>query len=96
MTPAEAIEAAELTEAETRYRNQVGRLMYEAGRRRPRPRWPLSGPASPQWFAVRISPSSRPGAGDLAAVPISATRARATSPAAAPGGPETEPELEAG
>ena len=33
MTPAEAIEAAELTEAEVRYRNQVGRLMYEAGRR---------------------------------------------------------------
>ena len=32
MTPAEAIEAAELTETETRYRNQVGRLMYEAGR----------------------------------------------------------------
>jgi hypothetical protein len=32
VTPAEAIEAAELTEAETRYRNQVGRLMYEAGR----------------------------------------------------------------
>jgi hypothetical protein len=33
VTPAEAIEAAELTEAETRYRNQVGRLMYEAGHR---------------------------------------------------------------
>jgi hypothetical protein len=33
MTPAEAIEAAELAEAEVRYRNQVGRLMYEAGRR---------------------------------------------------------------
>lgn len=33
MTPAEAIEAAELTEAESRYRNQVGRLMYQAGRR---------------------------------------------------------------
>jgi len=33
MTPAEAIEAAELGEAEIRYRNQVGRLMYEAGRR---------------------------------------------------------------
>lgn len=33
MTPAEAIEAAELIEAESRYRNQVGRLMYEAGRR---------------------------------------------------------------
>jgi len=33
VTPAEAIEAAELGEAEIRYRNQVGRLMYEAGRR---------------------------------------------------------------
>jgi hypothetical protein len=33
VTPAEAIEAAELAEAEIRYRNQVGRLMYEAGRR---------------------------------------------------------------
>jgi hypothetical protein len=33
VTPAEAIEAAELTEAEVRYRNQLGRLMYEAGRR---------------------------------------------------------------
>ena len=33
MTPAEAIEAADLAEAEIRYRNQVGRLMYEAGRR---------------------------------------------------------------
>jgi hypothetical protein len=33
VTPAEAIEGAELAEAESRYRNQVGRLMYEAGRR---------------------------------------------------------------
>jgi hypothetical protein len=33
MTPAEAIEAAELVEAEVRYRNQVGREMYQAGRR---------------------------------------------------------------
>ena len=33
MTPAEAIEAAELAELETRYRLQVGREMYEAGRR---------------------------------------------------------------
>ena len=31
MTPAEAIEAAELTEAEIRYRNQVAREMAEAG-----------------------------------------------------------------
>ncbi|MGH3254823.1 MAG: hypothetical protein ACRDOU_05335 [Streptosporangiaceae bacterium] len=33
MTPAEAIAAAELIEAETRYRWQVGRDMYELGRR---------------------------------------------------------------
>ena len=31
MTPAEAIEAAELAGAETRYRNQLAREMYEAG-----------------------------------------------------------------
>jgi hypothetical protein len=33
MTPAEAIEAAELVEAEEKYRRQLGREMYEAGRR---------------------------------------------------------------
>ena len=32
MTAAEAIEAAELIEAETRYINQLGRLMYQVGR----------------------------------------------------------------
>ena len=32
MTPGEAIEAAELAEAETRYRNQLGREMFAAGR----------------------------------------------------------------
>lgn len=32
MNPREAIEAAELAEHETAYRNQLGRLMYEAGR----------------------------------------------------------------
>ena len=31
MTPQEAIEAAELVEAETAYRNQLGREMYAAG-----------------------------------------------------------------
>ena len=31
MTPQEAIEAAELVEAEAAYRNQLGREMYEAG-----------------------------------------------------------------
>jgi hypothetical protein len=33
MTPREAIEAAELAEAETRYRNQLARELYELGRR---------------------------------------------------------------
>jgi hypothetical protein len=33
MTPADAIEAAELAEAEIRYRNQLAREMYQAGRR---------------------------------------------------------------
>jgi hypothetical protein len=33
MTPREAIEAAELAEAETCYRNQLAREMYEHGRR---------------------------------------------------------------
>jgi len=32
MTPAEALEAAELTEAEIRYRQQVAREMYARGR----------------------------------------------------------------
>ena len=31
MTPREAIEAASLAEAETAYRNQLGREMYQAG-----------------------------------------------------------------
>jgi hypothetical protein len=31
MTPREAIEAADLAEAETGYRNQTGREMYQAG-----------------------------------------------------------------
>jgi hypothetical protein len=32
VTPAEAVEAAELAEAEIRYRNQLAREMYEHGR----------------------------------------------------------------
>jgi hypothetical protein len=46
VTPAEAIEAAELAEAEIRYRNQVGRLMYEAGRR------DAEGEMAAQWSRV--------------------------------------------
>jgi hypothetical protein len=34
VTPAEAIAAAELIEAETRYRNQLAREMYQIGRER--------------------------------------------------------------
>jgi hypothetical protein len=33
MTPAEAIRAAELAEAETRYRNELAREMYQLARR---------------------------------------------------------------
>jgi hypothetical protein len=33
MTPRDAIEAAELAEAETRYRHQLAREMYQAGQR---------------------------------------------------------------
>jgi hypothetical protein len=33
VTPQEAIEAAELADAEERYRRQLGREMYQAGRR---------------------------------------------------------------
>jgi hypothetical protein len=79
MTLPEAFEAAELAEAEVYYPNQIGRLMYKAGRRDARRSWPLSGPGSPRRPAARISMRSRPGAGDQAAAPTSLTRARATS-----------------
>ena len=73
MTPAEAIEAAELTEAETRYRNQVGRLMYEAGRRDAEAemadRWsrvaaPVRGPDLEEIEARRWGPGGRAHFGD--------------------------------
>ena len=68
MTPAEAIEAAELAEAEVRYRNQIGRLMYEAGRRDAEAemadRWsrvaaPVRGPDLEEIEARRWGPGGR-------------------------------------
>jgi hypothetical protein len=73
VTPAEAIEAAELTEAETRYRNQVGRLMYEAGRRDTEAamaaQWarvtaPVRGPDLDEIEARRWGPGGRAHFGD--------------------------------
>jgi hypothetical protein len=82
VTPAEAIEAAELIEAESRYRNQVGRLMYEAGRRE------AEAEMAAQWS--RVSAVVRgPDLAEiderrwgLVAVSTSLTRDRVTIPAA--------------
>ena len=82
MSPAEASEAAELAEAEIRYRNQVGRLMYEAGRR--------EAEADGRSVVPHHRSDPRSGScrdrgaplGDQQAVSTSLTRARATSPAA--------------
>ena len=77
MTPAEAIEAAELAEAEIRYRNELAREMTRPAGAALRPRVtsgrpPTSRPSS-------TTRNWRPGAGGLAAVSTSPTRARATS-----------------
>ena len=45
MTPEAAIEAAELAERETAYRNQLAE-MYEAGRRDAKRTWPAGGAAA--------------------------------------------------
>ena len=64
MTPAEAIEAAELAEAETRYRNQVAREMAEAGTSAARR---LASPGHRRVKAVQhglvLTPNWRNGAG---------------------------------
>jgi hypothetical protein len=67
VTPAEAIEAAELAEAEIRYRNQLAREVARAAYVR---------------GLVRDA-ELEAGGGDLAAVLTSPPRARATSPAGA-------------
>ena len=100
MTPAEAIEAAELAEAESRYRNQIGRLMYEAGKRSAEAdmaaRWDeiaraaIRGPSHAELEERRWGPGGRahfadPRPGDFPG----------RQPKSQPG-PEAEPELEAG
>jgi hypothetical protein len=97
VTPAEAIEAAELTEAETRYRNQVGRLMYEAGRRAAEAemaaQWSrvtavVRGPDLAELEARRWGPGGRAHFGDARPGDFPGRGARPQ--------PETELELEAG
>ena len=93
MTPREAVEAAELAEAETTYRHQLARQMYQAGQRaglqpdtgRPTPTRKRPGPRSPAPpRTASATPTSRNAAGDPAAAPASQSRAPATSPAGAP------------
>ena len=93
MTPREAIEAADLAEAETAYRNQLGREMYQAGHADgyragyrqadadQAARWNQTARAA---STAPPTPNSRNGGGDQADAPTSPTRAPATSPAAAP------------
>ena len=101
MTPDEAIEAAELVEAETRYLHQLAREAYEAGHADgyragyrqadadQAARWNQAARAVP---TAPPAPSSRNGDGDQAAAPTSQTRAPATSPAGAPShGPNQKP-----
>lgn len=91
MTPAEAIEAAELAEAEGRYLKGVGRLMYEAGRRAAEAemaaRWDeiaraaIRGPSHAELEERRWGPSGRahfadPRPGDFPGVKKEAERER--------------------
>ena len=97
MTPAEAIEAAELAEAEGRYRNQVGHLMYEAGRRSAEAEmaaaWArvtavVRGPGLAEIEERRWGPGGRAHFGDARPGDFPGRAARPQ--------PETELELEAG
>jgi hypothetical protein len=98
MTPAEAIEAAELAETEERYRLQVGAEMYEAGRRDAEAemaaRWDATaraatrGPAHAELEERRWGPGGRAHFADARPGDFSG---RGTRPQA-----ETELELEAG
>ena len=74
MTPQEAIEAAELAEAETRYCLQLGREMYQAGYRQAEAdmaaRWheiaraAIRGPSQADLEAERWGPGGREHFGD--------------------------------
>lgn len=73
MTPAEAIEAAELAGAEIRYRHQVAREMAGAGYERGHAAGYLRAIADVKatQHGLVLDAELRPGAGDLAAVPTS-------------------------
>lgn len=90
MTPAEAIDTAELAEAGIRYRHQVAREMAAAayGRGQMVGTSGLSPMSRPSSMASSWTCSWRPGAGDPAPGPLG-DRARATSLA------QREAELEA-
>jgi hypothetical protein len=80
MTPAEAIAAAELAEAEIRYRNQAAREMYARdGQAERAAAWQRG--TAPVVHGTP-PPSSRNGGGDEAAGLTSPTCGPATSPAA--------------
>lgn len=106
MTPADALAAAEVAEAETRYRLQFGREMYVAGYRQAEAdmaaRWDriaraaVRGPSHAEIEERRWGPGGRerfadPRPGDFRG------RAAEREAEADPGaGPQAEPELEAG
>ena len=99
MTPAEAIEAAEVAEAETAYRLQFGREMYQAGYRQAEAdmaaRWQeiarlaTQGPSQADIDAERWGPGGREHFGDPRAGDF---RGRAPAPESEPE-PETELEI---
>ena len=100
MTPAEAIEAAELAEVETRYRHQLARQMYEAGRRDAEAdmaaRWArtaaaVRGPAHTELEERRWGPGGREHFADARPGDFPGRGARQPEPE-----PEPEPELEIG
>jgi hypothetical protein len=94
MTPADAIEAAELAETETAYRLQLAREMYQAGYRQAEAdmaaRWDqiarsaIKGPSQAEIEAERWGPGGREHFGDPRAGDF-----HGHAPA-----PEPEPELE--
>jgi len=85
MTPQQALERAEEISAETRYRNQLARQMYQAGPHDAGADMARGGHGPPARSRMASpTPSWRSAAGYPAAAPGSQTRAPATSPAGAP------------
>ena len=100
MTPAEAIEAAELADLETRCRLQFGRAMYQAGRRDAEAdmaaQWAraaaaVRGPGFAELEERRWGPGGRAHFADPRPGDFPGRGARQPEPE-----PEPEPELEAG